>query len=212
VRRWSCQVLTALALLVSLCPAAVAAELSGVQFPDSVRVDGRMLVLNGFGERLYSFLRIPIYVAALYLQHPSTDPEAIIRSPETKLLTVRFQHDVSAERAREAWREGFDNNCPAPCRLDPGDVARFLAAVPAMHAGEVFSILFTRQGATIASDGRLIGRIPTPRFAQAMLATFLGPRPGSMPLKQDLLKGPCKAAGWTGCPAQEIASSEHPHS
>jgi hypothetical protein len=212
VRRWSCRVLTMLVLLGSLCPAALAAEVAGVQVPDSVQVDGRMLVLNGFGERLYSFLRIPIYVVALYLQHPSADPDAIIHSPETKLLTFRFQHDVSAETARNAWREGFDHNCQAPCRLDSEDVERFLAAVPAMHAGEGFSILFTRDGATVASDGRLIGEIPVPRFAQLILATFLGPRPGSMPLKRELLEGPCKAARWADCPDQQIASSGRHHS
>lgn len=177
-----------LPLLMS-APTAFGAELAGVQLPDRVQVDGRMLVLNGFGERLYSILQIPVYIAALYLQHPSTDPESIIRSHETKLLTIRFQHDVSADDARDAWRDGFEKNCQAPCRLDPSIVARFLAAVPSMHAGEVYSILFTHDGATVASGGRLIGEIPVPHFAEVMLATFLGPHPNSPPLKQELLRG-----------------------
>lgn len=82
---------------------------------------------------------MPIYVAGLYVQHPSTDANAILASPEVKLLTIKFQHDVSAEDSRTAWREGFDDNCMAPCHLDPDSVSRFLAAMAAMRAGDVYT-------------------------------------------------------------------------
>lgn len=155
--------------------------------PETLQVDGRTLQLNGFGLRTYSLLRLHVYVAALYLRHPSSDPEQILESRETKLLTVRFVRSVSAGEARNAWRKGLRNNCQAPCQLDPGDVARFLAAVPAMHAGDDYSLLFTRRGATVRVNGHLMGIISQPQFAEAMLATFLGPRPGSETLKRGLL-------------------------
>jgi hypothetical protein len=96
---------------------AHAAELDGVQVPDVLRVDGKTLHLNGFGLRTYSVLGIHIYVASLYLEQMSTNPEQIIQSPATKLLTVRFERDVSADQARRAWRDGLNNNCEAPCAL-----------------------------------------------------------------------------------------------
>ena len=166
-----------------------AAELDGVQLPDTLQVDGKSLHLNGFGLRTYSLLGIHINVAGLYLEHLSTDPEEIVRSPDTKLLTVRFERSVSADSARTAWREGLENNCEAPCRLDPEDVDRFLAMVPTMHAGDNYSILFTQHGAIVTVSGRQIGTISQPHFAEAMLATFLGPRPASLRLKQQLLQG-----------------------
>src|ERR1700749_5163208 len=122
--------------------AAHAAEIDGVQLPGTVEVDGIRLHLNGFGLRTYSLLGIHVYVAALYLEHLSTDPEEIIRSPSIKLLTVRFERSVSADEARKAWRDGRAHNCTAPCRLDPEDGEHFLAMVPAMHAGDDYSILF----------------------------------------------------------------------
>ena len=189
VRRWSCRLLGVLALCATVSTNALAAELDGISLPDSVRIDGRTLTLNGIGQRLYSFLRVPVYVAGLYQQHPSTDANAILHSSEVKLLTIKFQHDVSAEDARDAWREGFDNNCAAPCRLDPDALSRFLAAVPAMHAGDVYTILFTADGAQVNAGAHLLGVIPLPRFAQAILATFLGPRPASIPVKEGLLRG-----------------------
>jgi Chalcone isomerase-like len=182
----------ALLILAIVVPAwfvARAAELDGVQMPDTLEVDGKTLKLNGFGLRTYSFLDIHIYVASLYLEHLSTDPAAIIRSPETKLLTVRFERSVSAEDARKAWREGLQNNCLAPCHLDPADVERFLAEVPDMHNRDNYSVLFTQHGATVTVGGRRIGAITQRQFAEAILATFLGPRPASPKLKQALLAG-----------------------
>ena len=184
---WRCLIMCAATALVWF--AAHAAELDGVQLPDSVQVDGTSLHLNGFGLRTYSLLGIHVYVAGLYLEHLSTDPGEIIQSPDTKLLTVRFERSVSADDARKAWRDGLENNCKAPCRLDPQDVERFLAMVPAMHAGDNYTLLFKRHSATVTVGGHQIGVISQPQFADAMLATFLGPEPASPKLKRELLQG-----------------------
>ena len=168
---------------------AQAAELDGVQVPDTVQVDGKTLHLNGFGLRTYSLLRIHIYAAGLYLERLSTDADEVLASPGTKLLNIRFEHNVSADDAREAWRKGLENNCRASCHLDPEDVAKFLASVPAMNVGDNYSLLFTATGATVTVNGHQIGIISQPLFAQAMLATFLGPAPASRTLKRELLRG-----------------------
>jgi hypothetical protein len=185
ISRW--RALFVVAVVVPVWFAVRAAELDGVQLPDTLQADGKTLQLNGFGLRTYSLLRLHIYVAALYLEHPSTDPEAIIRSPETKLLTVRFVRSVSANEARSAWRDGLKNNCQPPCHLDPEDVARFLAGMRAMQAGDSYFLLFTQQGATVTVNGQQIGTISQRQFAEAMLATFLGLRPASPRLKRELL-------------------------
>jgi len=54
---------------------------------------------------------------------------------------VRFEHKVSADEARSAWREGLKNSRVIPCRLDPEDVERFLSKIPAMIVGDNFSLL-----------------------------------------------------------------------
>jgi hypothetical protein len=175
------------AIGLALCSAVQAAELEGVTLPDTQSVGRTELRLNGIALRTYSIFRIPIYVAGLYLVRPDSNPESILHSVETKLLDIHFIHAVGEEDARNAWREGFEQNCLAPCRLSGEDVARFLAAVPAMRAGDRFSILFTRDGAEIAANGQPVGRVADRRFATAMLATFIGPQPPTPRLKQELL-------------------------
>jgi hypothetical protein len=175
----------------SVALGARAAEIDGVQIPDTVQAGGKVLHLNGFGLRTYSVLRFHIYIAALYLEHPSANPEAILASPQTKLLTVNFLHDVSAERERQAWQMGFAKNClPPACALDPTEVATFLNHVPPARAGDRFSLLFDAHGAAVNMDGQPLGVVSHVQFAEAMLATFLGPNPGSHRLKRELLAGP----------------------
>jgi hypothetical protein len=139
------------------------------------------------GLRTYSVFRIHIYVAALYLERPSSDADAILRSDQTKLLEVRFVHDVDEASARKAWTDGFDGNCTAPCHLPPGEVSRFLDAVPAFRRGDGSTLLFEHGTVRISVDGRLLGTVTDPIFAQVILATFIGSVPPTDRLKRDLL-------------------------
>lgn len=175
------------AVVAILGVSAMAAVLEGVSLPATTTLGGTELHLNGIALRTYSWLRIRIYVAGLYLERPAHDAEAILHSPEKKLIVVRFIHDVGVDDARQAWREGFDDNCRAPCHLAPADVARFLAAVPAMRAGDRSTLAFTPAGVAITLNEQSVGTIADPMFARAVLATFIGPHPPTERLKRGLL-------------------------
>jgi hypothetical protein len=166
---------------------AMAAQLDGVSFPDEMTVGGHRLVLNGMAMRTYSPLRIHIYVAALYLEHKSDNPQTILSSPENKALLFRFSREVGADRARDSWRESFDDNCPAPCRFSPEPIPGFLASVPTVREGDVSTMTFTPAAINISMNGKLLGEIPNPAFAQMVLATFIGDRPSAPGVKRELL-------------------------
>jgi hypothetical protein len=163
------------------------AQLNGETLPETQSVGGAELHLNGIGLRTYSFFEVPIYVAGLYLPRLDSDAGRILASAETKLLKIRFIHDVSAEKSRAEWRKGLERNCVIPCRLVPEDVERFLAGVPDMHRGDRFDLMFTPTGAAVFLNGRQFARIPNPRFASAMLAVFIGPKTTMPQLKQEIL-------------------------
>jgi hypothetical protein len=52
-----------------------AVELDGVNMADTEEAAGHHLVLNGFGLRTFSLLRVHIYVAGLYLERHSTEAD-----------------------------------------------------------------------------------------------------------------------------------------
>jgi chalcone isomerase-like protein len=175
------------AITLVLASSAFAAELDGVAMPDTRAVHGIQMRLNGIGLRSFSILGIPIYVAGLYLERYSNDQNAVLHSQEMKLLDIRFLRDVDAEDARKAWQDGFNQNCVAPCYLNPGDIQRFLAAVPSMHKGDETTLLFTAKGLEAKFNGQSMGEIADRNFAEAMLATFIGPKPPTPQLKRALL-------------------------
>ena len=170
-------------------PIARAAELNGVEIPDARTIDGTTMRLNGIGLRTYSLLRIPIYVAGLYLERPSNNPDEILHSTSRKLLDIRFLRDVDADEARKAWSDGLEHNCRSPCSLDPSDVKRFLSAVPSMRKGDETTLLFTPRGVEFKINGAPIGVIADLHFAEIILATFIGPEPPTARLKHELLGG-----------------------
>jgi hypothetical protein len=177
--------------IAALAPltAARAANLDGVAMPDTRVVDGTRMQLNGIGLRTYSMFGIHIYVAGLYLERRSANSDAILQSPERKLLDIQFVRDVDAADVRKAWQDGFTNNCRLPqCYLDPRDVDRFLAAVPPIiHKGDETRLLFTQRGVLVTFNGRTMGDITDPHFAATMLATFIGAVPPTQELKRALL-------------------------
>src|SRR5690349_17034489 len=103
----------ALALLAALSIGATAsapahgATCREIQFPDSVKVGGSDLVLNGLGIRKATLLRIKVYVAALYLPRKSSDAAAIRSANGRWQLLLHFVRDVDAGDIRDAFHEGF---------------------------------------------------------------------------------------------------------
>ena len=84
------RVLISAAVVVVTLSVAHGADLEGVSMPDARMVDGIQMRLNGMGLRTYSVLGIRIYVAGLYLERRSGDPNTILHSQQRKLLDIRF--------------------------------------------------------------------------------------------------------------------------
>ncbi len=174
-----------IALLALLAGPAAALDIGGVDFPDQRVVQGTTLVRNGAGLRLYSVLRIRVYAAGLYLERASASPEAILAAPGRKLLEVHALRAVDQADVQDAWRKTLDANCVAPCRL-PADAAAFVAAAPAVKAGDVVTYAVGPQGLQVQLNNRPIGTYGT-EFGRLLLGTFLGPAPPTEALKQALL-------------------------
>ena len=59
------------------------------------------------GTRKATFLKVKVYVAGLYLQQKSTDPTAIVKSPETKRLVLEFTRNVDKDQMVKAVNNGI---------------------------------------------------------------------------------------------------------
>jgi hypothetical protein len=71
------------------------------------------LSLNGLGLRRATFLKVRVYVAALYTTTALSEPNSILTSRTPDELILEFVRDVSVDNIRSTWKEGFEKNAKA---------------------------------------------------------------------------------------------------
>jgi hypothetical protein len=97
-----------------------------------------------------------------------------------------FVRDVSADEARDAWREGFENNCADVASLADA-VAIFGAAMRDTKAGDSMVLDFSGDTVDVRINDVEIEAVRAKAFQQALLAIWLGPKPIDRDLKEGIL-------------------------
>ena len=164
-----------LALLIAL--PAQAAEKAGVILPDTVEVEGTSLVLNGIALR-EKFV-FDVYVAGLYLTEKSADAEAILADDAPRMLVMHFVRDVKAKDINKAWLEGLAANVPDASTELKAQFTELGLMMQDIKKGQEMGFTYApATGTDVMVAGRPKGGIPGKPFADAILATWIGPKPG----------------------------------
>nr|WP_294524902.1 chalcone isomerase family protein [uncultured Rhodopila sp.] len=181
----------AVVLLVSLwlLPPASAATLGGVDVPDTLRIDGQTLVLNGLGVRTLTFLKIRIYVGALYLPKKTSDARAILASPGPKVIALHHIHSGSKSQVQDRYREGEKVNCGGGgCDAAlQGDFERLVASAAPVQEGDVTLYIVTANSFRVVFNGREVIAFNGNRLGNMIIEGFIGARPPSEVLRAGLL-------------------------
>jgi len=172
-------------LLAPICDLH-AASLAGVTLPDTVQVGGTTLVLNGLGLRKKFVVKV--YVAGLYLQQKSSDPDAIIKADAPKRIVMQFVRDVSKSQIADAFNEGFNNNAPDAEKTMKADIDRLLGALEPVKEGDQMVFTYVPgTGTTFAINGKEKLTIGAPAFGPVLFSVWLGPKPPTADLKKGML-------------------------
>ncbi|AMK11926.1 chalcone isomerase family protein [Pseudodesulfovibrio indicus] len=165
-------------LLTLLClTPAMGAEKAGVTLPDAVDVGGARLVLNGIALR-EKFV-FDVYVAGLYLVEKSNDPEAILKKDAPRMLVMHFVRDVDAKAINEAWMEGLEANVKDVTPELREKFGQLAAMMTDVKDGQAMGFTYDpASGTDVMVAGQPRGGIPGKDFADAILATWIGPKPG----------------------------------
>jgi hypothetical protein len=183
-----------LAVGVLACCAAApssAAECHGVMFPDHTVVNGTPLTLNGLGLRKATFLKVNVYVAALYLAHPTHDPKAIVNSTEPQQLILQFVRDVESADLTKAWGEGFARNSPDRLPALQSRIARLDAWMANIKSGQRLTFVRSPAGIQVEVNGAVKGTLAGDDFARAFFSIWFGVPP-NRELQSGLLGGRCE--------------------
>jgi hypothetical protein len=177
-----------IALVTAFVGSAVAGTKAGVTMPDSIQVAGKRLVLNGMGLREATMFKVDVYVAGLYLETPSADATAIVRSDQTKRLVLRFVRDVGRGDIVKAWREGFQHNATVPASQIQGEIDQLDGWMKDMSDGDTLTFTYVpNQGVAVDVNGARKGVLPGEAFASSLFAIWLGAKPPTGELKAGLL-------------------------
>ncbi len=170
-----------------------ARECHGVVFADEAHADTADLSLNGLGIRKATFLKVNVYVAALYVTRPTHDANALIASNDTQELILHFVRGVGTDDLTKAWTEGFAQAAPAQRDALRSRVATLNSWMSDVKSGQRF-VFVRRPGAGVqfSVDGAVKGTITGDDFARTLFSIWLGPNPPNPELKAGLLGGPCE--------------------
>ena len=163
-----------------------AATLAGVTLPDTAQVGGKNLVLNGLGLRTKVIVKV--YVAGLYVEQKSSDPNTLIKSDTPKQIVMKFLHGASKNQMSDAFNESFSDNSPDAVKTMKGDIDRLLGTLEPINSGDTMVFTYVPgTGTTYSLNGKDKVTIAGPAFAQVLMSVWLGPKPPNADLKKGLL-------------------------
>jgi Chalcone isomerase-like len=186
-------------LLLQACLVAVlgmgvadAKECKGVNFADQAQVEGGTLTLNGLGLRQATAFKVNVYVAALYVAKPSSDPSVLLASNSPSELVLQFVRNVGADDLRKGWSEGFEKNAKDQLPALKERIAELNGWMADVKTGQRLTFI-RKPGAGLQVDvnGTVKGTIKGDDFAKAFLSIWLGANPPNPEIKAGMLGGAC---------------------
>lgn len=186
-------------LVSAIAAAALAAgavngkECKGVSFPDQAQIEGGSLTLNGLGLRQATFLKVNVYVAALYVTKTSSDPKALLGAGTPTELVLHFVRDVGASDLTKGWDEGFANNSGNELPALKDRIAMLNGWMADVKSGQRLTFVIKPGGGVqVDVNGTVKGTIKGDDFAKAFLSIWLGAKPPNPEIKAGMLGGACE--------------------
>ena len=171
---------TRISLLLSLLlatgtAAAQEATCRDLSFPRHLQVGGSDLTLNGLGVRKATFLKVNVYVAALYVIQPTHDPKPLIDSDTPQQLTLQFVRNVGVDDLRKAFVEDFERQDVGHTAALKDRVARLNSWMSDMKTGQRLSFVrLPHSGIQVSVNGVQKGLIEGDDFSRALITIWLG--------------------------------------
>ena len=165
-----------LSLLLLVPIAASAADVAGVKMEDKTTVNGQNLVLNGAGLRKKLFIKV--YVGGLYLPAKMSNPASILGSDTPRRMVMHFLYSVSKDQMCDAWEEGLEANTPNSSAEVKGGFTTLCSLMEPIPKGNRLVLTYVPGTGTIVEvNGKVKGTIPGKATADAIVSTWIGPKP-----------------------------------
>jgi hypothetical protein len=169
--------LNAALLVLALAVPLLAATVAGVMMEDKTTVNGQTLLLNGAGLRKKFFIKV--YVGGLYLPAKQSNAAAILAADAPRRMVMHFLYSVSKDQMCDAWKDGLEDNTKNPSGEVKGAFNTLCGWMEAIPKGNRLVLTYVPgTGTTVEVNGKTKGTLPGKATADAIAATWIGPKPG----------------------------------
>lgn len=167
----------AAALTLAAATTAGAATIAGVKLEDTVNAGGHNLVLNGAALRKKFVVKV--YVGGLYLQQKQNNAAAILAADAPRRMVMHFTYDVDKGKMAEAWEDGLADNTPNASPEVKTAFRTLSTWMEDMKEGQRIVLTYVPgTGTTVEVNGKNKGVLGGKAVADAILNTWVGPKPG----------------------------------
>jgi hypothetical protein len=164
-----------------------------VRFADTITSLDAKLNLNGLGLRTATFLKVHVYVAALYVESVTHKAEEVLNPARGKQLSLHFVRDVSRDEMLDAIHHGLkDNATGAELTAAEAHLKNFQRVLPELRKGTVLNLAYRpKHGLHVFQGTKLLGVENDDGFANLLFRVWLGHKPPDTDLKAGMLGGAC---------------------
>ncbi|MGQ0596720.1 chalcone isomerase family protein [Aquabacterium sp.] len=182
-----------LTLLIGLPQLARAqsADVVGVHYPPTIKVEGSNLTLNGSGISYRAVAKL--YTVGLYVPQKASKSDAIFATGGPKQLRFVMLQGMRVDELGKVITKGIENNSSREefFKLIPSIrmMGEAFSRIKRLNAGDIFAIEFVpKRGTMFFVNGQPAGLpLEDVGFFPAVLRTWLGNRPVTQDLKDALL-------------------------
>ena len=171
------RLILAAALVLAAAVPASAATLAGVTLEDQITVNNQRLVLNGLGLRKKFVVKV--YVGGLYLPAKQGSAATMLATDGARRQVMHFLYSVTKSQMAEAWAEGLRDNTPnasPEVKTAFQTLASWMEDVP--KGNRIVLTYVPGIGTTVEVNGKSKGTLGGKATADAILNTWIGPKPG----------------------------------
>ena len=170
---------------------AVAAEVAGIKYADTLKVGGKELQLNGLGTR--NKLMFKVYATGLYLQDKKSTVEEVFAAEGPRRIRLVMMREFTSEAFGDAFMSGINNNLEGKEKTkivtQLSTFGEMFAAIPGLKKGDVLDLdWIPGTGTVCVLNGKQVGEtVQDVNFYNAIMKIWLGNKPADASLKPKLL-------------------------
>ncbi|TVZ51505.1 chalcone isomerase family protein [Dokdonia sp. Hel_I_53] len=156
--------------------------------PNTMKVEGTNLILNGAGMR--EKIIFDLYAGGLYLTKKNKNATAIINADETMAMKLEIISGmVSSKKMVSAVDDGFDASMNGNTKSLNSEIEKFKSFFSdKIVKTNVFDIVYIKgKGTYVYKGGNKIGMIEGLAFKKALFGIWLGNDPADDDLKEGML-------------------------